>query len=90
MLARQPRARRADAQALDLWLKLREITEEGSSDEWEPRGRRREFLSAYKELMRCLGLSFGGTSPIEANCEEPPPYVLNNPLQAGYWREAWS
>ena len=49
-----------------------QIDEEASRDKWEPAGRHREFLDADRDLRRCLGISMGATSPIDATASCRP------------------
>ena len=81
-------ARASARRRLDLWRKLREINEEGSDEEWEPEGRRREYLDADRALMPTLGLSIGDFSPASVRHEEVPDTIIHNPLAVEKWRKA--
>ena len=49
------------------------------------------LLSELKrQLGRLIGFNFFHGSPLEADSEDPPDYMVHNELQAGYWRRAWT
>ena len=48
-----------------------------------------KYTELRRELGRLVGVKFWECSPLEADSEDPPDYMLHNPLQAGYWRRAW-
>ena len=48
------------------------------------------FMDLNRELGRLLGFKFWEVSPLNADSEDPPGYMLHNPLQSGYWRKAWA
>jgi hypothetical protein len=48
------------------------------------------YMDLRRELGRLLGVKFWEVSPLEADSEDPPVYIRNNPLQSGYWVKAWA
>ena len=86
---RRNRRARLTPETVALWLVLREIQDDPMGNEWEPVGRRREYLDGIKELCRRLGLWWGSTNPLDATEATPPDYMLHNKLQADAWREAY-
>jgi hypothetical protein len=48
------------------------------------------FNELNRELDRLLGIKPWMRSPVDVDCADPPPYMANNPLQAGYWAKAWA
>jgi len=85
-LRRNPRHRIAP-EIVALWTRLVEIDAAGGDEEWEPVGRRREFLDASRELNRALGIPPWGWSPIEIQGDEPPDWVQAEPFRLEAWRK---
>ena len=76
------------AELVGLWRLQVAIVEAGDDQEFEPVGRRREYLDAKTALDLALGVRPWEVSPLRAATAEPPSYVLNNPLQLEGWRKA--
>ena len=47
-----------------------------------------KYVDLRRELGRMVGVPFFEGSPLDS--EDPPDYMLHNPLQSGYWRKAWA
>jgi hypothetical protein len=48
------------------------------------------YVELKRQLGRLIGFNFFHGSPLEADSEDVPDYMLHNELQAGYWRRAWA
>jgi hypothetical protein len=81
---------RLTPETIALWVRLEAIQAAGDHNEWEPLGRRREYLDGNKALCGSLGLWWGYTSPLNAVTADPPDYMRHNELQADAWRQAWA
>src|SRR5215212_1953002 len=80
---------RITPEMLALWAKLHEIAaEDGGYDEWEPGGRRREFLDTSGELNRALGVKPWEQCPFFTDGPEPPAHK-RDPWRAALWTKAW-
>jgi len=79
---------RITPEMLALWAKLHEIWDAGGYEEWEPVGRRREFLDTESALDRALGVKPWEQSPFFSDGPEPPKW-MRDPWRAELWRKAW-
>jgi hypothetical protein len=80
---------RVTPEIIALWLKLKEIVADETCEEWEPEGRRREYLDTSKALRQALGIPPWGSNPINAVSERAPDYMHHNPLAFEGWQTAW-
>lgn len=80
------RQHRITPELVDLWVCLREIQEVGDDEEWEPEGRRREYLDNSRALDSGLGLRPWEASPLHVHEGKPPPPYQN--LYAASWPRA--
>jgi hypothetical protein len=81
--------RKVDAQALTLWRAIRDISPVDRA-EYEPIGRRREYIDANCQLCSHLGIWWGFVLwPAEVDSPEPPGHLRHNSLQAPVWRRAY-
>ena len=77
-LKRNMRARRFTPEIVSLFVRIEEIRNAGDDREWEPDGRRREFLDAEHELRYGLGLAGHSVMPTDnelARGEPMPAYM---------------
>jgi hypothetical protein len=83
-------ARQVYAQA----LKLRDIHDAHNRAMCPTPGKHCDDCNRYvdlkRQLGRLIGFNFFLGSPLEADSEDVPDYMLHNELQAGYWRRAWA
>ena len=77
-LKRNMRARRLTPEIVALFVRIEEIRNAGDDREWEPDGRRREFLDAEHELRYRLGLAGHSVMPTddELAAGEPMPAYM--------------
>ncbi len=74
---------------IELWARLLDIRATDDDEEWEPVGRRREYLDGTVELNRALGVRPWEESPVTAEDPEPPDWMESNPMRCDGWRKAW-
>lgn len=84
------RAQRITPEAVEAFRKGMEIFREGSGNEWEDKGgRRQELLDADSALCRALGLKLWQQSPLFAFHETPPDWMTRED-QLQDWANAWA
>jgi hypothetical protein len=74
---------------VELFQRALEIQAAKGNVEWEPKGRRIEYITIEIALMRELSGSVWGVSLLDVDelAEGPPPWVIN-PWQIASWRHA--
>jgi uncharacterized protein YecE (DUF72 family) len=80
---------RVTPELVALWRQLKEITEAGAHEEFEPVGRRNEFLEALHAMDRAFGIRPWQESPLYAETPEPPAYMRRSEPAMEGWRRAW-
>jgi hypothetical protein len=82
---------RPSTKAVKLFQRAIEIQAAKKAEEWEPEGRRNEYIAIDIALMRELRGSVWGVSALDVDetAEGPPPWVTN-PWEIESWREAIS
>ena len=72
-----------------MFLAADEMIEDGSSELWEPLGRRRECLDLSVELHAALGRLPHEEEVLFADDPEPPEWMLDNERRAASYRDAY-
>jgi hypothetical protein len=82
---------RITPELLALWTRLVEIVNAGDHREFEPDGRRREYLDASQELDQALEIKPWDWSPIQITADKPPDYVWTDAFKLESWcrGQAW-
>ena len=77
------------AKAVELFQRALEIQAAEAIGEWEPKGKRLEYIDIDIALMRELGRGFWGVSvlDVDENAEGPPAWE-RNPRNIASWHEA--
>jgi hypothetical protein len=80
---------RITPEAVEVWVKLTEIIEAGDDEEFEPVGRRNEYVDALTTLHLTMGIRPWQESPVYAVTAEAPAYMRKSPEAVEDWRNAW-
>jgi hypothetical protein len=86
-----PRPTQPSAKAAEMFQRALEIQAAKASVEWEPKGKRIEYITLEIALMRELTGSVWGVSVLDVDeNEEGPPAWLRDSWTIASWREAIS
>ena len=83
-----PQLTHVSPKAVELFQRALEIEAAGADGEWEPEGKRREYIDIDIALMRELGQGFWGVSVLDVHDAEGPPEWERNPRNIESWHEA--
>jgi hypothetical protein len=83
------RQNRITPELVELWVRLNEIRDADADEEFEPRGRRNEYLDALSALNLALGIRPWQESPLYVDDPEPPDYRRRYQPDAEAWRRSW-
>ena len=87
-----PQPTHPSAKAVELFQRALEIQAAEATREWEPNGRRLEYIDIDIALMRELGRGFWDVSVLDVdedkNEEGPPPAWERTPRNIASWHEA--
>lgn len=76
-------------ETVELWRKLQAIERSGDADEWEPMGRKREYLDLSVSLDQALGVKLWEDGPAHVYRAEPPEWMGKEPDKVESWQRAW-
>jgi hypothetical protein len=87
-----PQPTHPSAKAVELFQRALEIQAAEVSGDWEPKGRRLEYIDIDIALMRELGRGFWDVSVLDVdedeNADGPPPAWERTPRNIASWHEA--
>jgi hypothetical protein len=85
----RPRPAQPSAKAAEMFQRALEIQAAKASVEWEPKGKRIEYITIEIALMRELTGSVWGVSVLDVDEHaEGPPAWLRNPWEIASWQNA--